>query len=307
MKVFETFDQQVHQSGDCVLAIGNFDGVHQGHVALLKTAQKKAEELDKKLAVLTFEPHPRRLFRPDESPNRITPPALKAERLREFGVDVLFSLTFDWDFASQPAEVFIQKVLKDGLSAAHIVVGHDFKFGQLRKGEPADIEAAGIGVTVLDQQSDNAGQVFSSSRVREALRAGRLNEANAVLGWEWQIWGEVVKGDQRGRELGFPTANFALNEIVHPRYGVYAAQVQIEGESEWYGAATNIGIRPMFESKVALVETFIFDFSCEIYGQTLKVRPVQFLRGEAKFDSLDDLIKQMDQDCLQAKEILKAR
>ncbi len=302
MQILNMYKNLPSGASGAVVAIGNFDGVHKGHQALL--AEARAIAKDSKLAVLTFEPHPKRLFRPDEPPGRLTPPALKAWRLEQAGVDILYSLPFDWDFASQSAEDFIENILKTGLKAAHIVVGGDFRFGQLRKGGPADIEKAGIRVTRVGDVTDPSGQVYSSSLIRRALSQGEITEANTMLGWEWEVRGEVVKGDQRGRELGFPTANFALGETIHPAYGVYAARVNIKGEKEWYGAAVNIGIRPMFEIPEAEVESYIFDFNREIYGRTLRVQPIKRLRSEAKFNSIEELKMQMNDDCKQVKKIL---
>lgn len=306
MKLYENLNAVDDSFKGAVVAIGNFDGVHRGHQALLAEARKIADQGGKPLAVLTFEPHPRKLFRPDDPPNRISPPPVKHWRLQEFGIDALFSITFDWDFASQSAEDFIVTILRAGINASHVVVGKDFRFGQLRKGSPEDIKAAGIPVTSIDKISGQGDLVLSSSRVREALRAAELEVANDILGWQWEMRGPIVKGDQRGRELGYPTANVKLGETVHPAYGVYATLVQIEGEEKWRPAATNIGIRPMFEIPVAQVESYIFDFDEEIYGKILRTRPVKRLRGEAKFNSLDDLVTQMAKDCEQAQEILRA-
>lgn len=304
MELFSTIDSFPQSAKGCVVAIGNFDGVHRGHKILLETARKIADEKGLKLAALTFEPHPRRLFRPDDPPFRITPAALKREKISACGVDIMLELGFDWDFASQSAEHFIDTILKDTLGAAHIVVGYDFCFGQLRKGNPDTIRASGIAVTTLDKICDDGDSAFSSSRVRQALRQGDLALANDILGWPWELRGEVVKGDQRGRELGYPTANMGLGDCVHPAYGVYAVLARIEGEREWLKGAANIGIRPMFEVPVAQVEIFIFDFDREIYGKILQVRPVKRLRGEAKFHSLEALIAQMDEDCKQARDVL---
>lgn len=288
----------------CVIAIGNFDGVHRGHQKILAKAKSIADELNKPLGILTFEPHPRRLFRPDEAPFRITPETLKVERLEKSGVEIVFAPHFDWDFASQSAEGFIQNIIKDAIDPAHIVVGYDFCFGQLRKGAPQDFIAAGIDTTIIEEIAEE-GEKLSSSRIRASLRHGKIAEANALLGWEWEIRGPVIHGNKRGRELGYPTANVQLGDTTHPAYGVYATLAQIEGEEIWRPSATNIGIRPMFEAPEALVETFIFDFDQDIYDKTIRVKPVQRLRSEAKFDSLDDLITQMAKDCDQAREILK--
>lgn len=288
-----------------VLAIGNFDGIHRGHQALLKRAGDIAKKHNKSLAVLTFEPHPRRLFRPDEPPGRLTPPEVKAWRLAKSGVDILFSLTFDWDFASQTAEHFIEYVLQKGINPSHVIVGHDFRFGQMRKGEPSDIQNAGINTTVIDEVSDDAGQGYSSSTARQLLRHGDIDAANEILGWNWEMRGEVVHGDSRGHDLGYPTANTTLGETVHPAYGVYAARVNIDGEKEWHNAAVNIGIRPMFAIPEAQVESYIFDFKRDIYGKTLRVQPVKRLRSEAKFNSLEELKTQIADDCRAALDILK--
>lgn len=291
--------QDITNLPGCVLAIGNFDGVHKGHQELLS----RAKDLGEALAVLTFEPHPRRLFQPDEPPSRITPAPLKADRLKAAGVDQLITLNFDWDFASQSAESFIKNIIRK-INPAHVVVGYDFRFGQMRKGHPEMIAEAGMPLTIIEEVADDGDAKFSSSRIREAIRKGDIAQANEMLGWAWELRGEIIKGDQRGRELGYPTANMDLGEVVHPAYGIYAVRAQIEGEEEWYNGAANIGIRPMFEVPTAQAETFIFDFDREIYGQTLRVRPVKRLRSEAKFDSLEALKTQMAEDCRQAREVL---
>ncbi len=288
-----------------VVTVGNFDGVHKGHQALLRKAGEIAARDGKKLAVLTFEPHPKNLFRPDEPPGRLTPPDVKAWRLEREGIDILYSLPFDWTFASMSAESFIDGVLKEGLDISHAVVGRDFRFGQLRKGEAKDIQAAGIPVTVLDDITDEHGAAYSSSRARQALQQGRIADATMILGWEWEIWGSVKKGDGRGKELGYPTANFPLGDTIHPAYGVYAARVNVQGEAEWHNAAINIGIRPMFEIPEAQVESFILGFDRDIYGKTLRVRPVEFLRSEARFASIAELKAQMERDCREAQTILR--
>ncbi len=305
MQIFETHKDIPGYAQGAVIAIGNFDGVHLGHKALLGAAQEKARTLGKKMGVLTFEPHPRSLFRPDDPPFRITPASLKLERLREVGVDYVFSVPFDWDFASQSAGRFVEDVLKKGLDPAHIIVGQEFHFGQLRTGTPETMSKAGLEVTVIEKaMAGGAGEAVSSSRVRSALHQGDIRAANGLLGWEWEMRGQVVHGDRRGRDLGFPTANVPLGDTLHPAYGVYATWVMIEGEDKWRPAATNIGIRPMFEVQEGLVEAHIFDFNREIYGKTLRIKPVRRLRGEAKFASIDDLIAQMGRDCAQVREIL---
>ena len=308
-KIYTDLDALPDSARGLVVAIGNFDGVHRGHQALLAEAKEIARAQGKALGVLTFEPHPRSLFRPDDPPFRLTTPDLKAERLSASGVDVIFAPHFDWDFASLSAEQFIQTILRDRLDAAHLVIGDDFCFGQLRKGTPHTLQQSGIPATIIEKIVDDGNDVVSSSAIRKALRLGELDRANALLGWDWEIRGWVQVGDQRGRELGFPTANLKLGSLLHPAYGIYATLVRIIEEdgapSEWLPGATNIGIRPMFALSEGQVEAHIFDFNRDIYGKTIRVRPVRRLRGEAKFDSLDALITQMQEDCRQARLILQ--
>ncbi|PJB72006.1 MAG: bifunctional riboflavin kinase/FMN adenylyltransferase [Alphaproteobacteria bacterium CG_4_9_14_3_um_filter_47_13] len=304
MDVINNYKKIKERFRDSVLVIGNFDGVHRGHRRLIEDAKKIAQKQGKKLAILTFEPHPRKLFRPDDPPFLITPGAIKKRQLVQCGIDTLFSLVFDWDFASQSAENFIRHILKEGLQPAHIVVGFDFAFGQLRKGTPQMIRDSGLEVTIREQIADEDGSKFGSSAIRAALRHGDIDRANHLLGWEWEMEGLIVKGNRRGRELGYPTANVNLGDTIHPAYGVYASMVNIEGETRWRQAATNIGIRPMFEVPIGQIEAHILDFDRDIYGKTLRIKPVKRLRGEAKFNSLEELITQIKQDCITVRNLL---
>lgn len=307
MEIFRSIRDITPRHRDCVIAIGNFDGVHRGHCALIAEARKIAQASGKNLGVLTFEPHPRSIFRPDDPPFRLTPPDIKAERLGACGIDCLISLDFDWDFASMTPDVFIQRILRDALGAAHIVVGNDFGFGQMRRGDAGTLISSGLPVTVFSKIDDDGEGPLSSSAIRQALRAGDIAHANDLLGWAWEIRGVVQVGDRRGRELGYPTANVPLRDTLHPSYGVYASYARIVEngpDAPWMPSATNIGIRPMFALPQGQVETYIFDFNSEIYGKTLCVRPVRKLRGEAKFESLEALIRQIGMDCEEARAIL---
>lgn len=307
MKVFNRpSDIPVEMKGS-VIAIGNFDGVHKGHQAIIAQGKQLAQAKGKKLGILTFEPHPRKLFRPDDPPFRITPAPVKHRLLDALGADFVVSLDFDWDFASQSADEFVSQILKSGLEASHVVIGEDFRFGQLRKGGVETIETAGIEVLPVAAISNIEGVRYSSTAVRQALRNGQIHQANDILGWEWEIEGSIFRGDRRGHDLGYPTANVLLGDLLHPAYGVYATLVQIEGETEWRPAATNIGIRPMFELKQGQVEAHILDFEDrDIYDRVLRIRPVERLRGEAKFNSLEELILQMGEDCRKVKSVLTA-
>ena len=305
MKIFNDISTITKEAKECVIAIGNFDGIHKGHQALIKQASDIAKAQNKELGVLTFEPHPRQLFQPALPPARLTPLDLKAEKLKEQNIDYLFSLPFDWDFASQTANDFIQNVLKDGLGTGHVVIGYDFHFGQLRKGNAETIQNSGIAVTTVEAFKDRNNEIISATRIRENIRKGNIEEANKLLGWNWEIQGKIFRGDRRGHELGYPTANVLLEDTLHPAYGIYACMVQIEGEDQWRKAATNIGIRPMFEVETGQVEAHILDFpDTDIYDKALRIKPAQRLRGEAKFNSLDDLITQMDKDCEKTRDIL---
>lgn len=287
-----------------VLVIGNFDGMHQGHVALIEQAKDHAQKHGKPLGILTFEPHPRALFQPNESPFRITPPSVKRKRIAKTQIDFLVELDFTREIAQKSAADFVQDILIDTLVADHIFIGADFHFGQNRTGSADTIKAHGLDVTAIDIINDKNAQKFSSSQVRSCLRRGLIPDANDILGWNWYIEGPVIHGDKRGREMGFPTANVLLDDTIHPAFGVYATRVLIEGETKWRDAATNIGIRPMFETKRALVEAHIFDFDGEIYGKRLKISPVAKVRDEARYSSMDELITQIAKDCDDIRTIL---
>ncbi len=304
MDLITTLAAQPASAHGPVLAIGNFDGVHKGHQAILQKTKALAKERGVKSAVLTFEPHPRKLFRPDDPPFRLTPAAIKQDRLKESGINVVYSLAFDWDFASQSAENFIHNVLGK-INPSLVVVGKDFRFGQLRKGTPAMIEESGIPIHIMEDMTGDGGNKYTSTSVREALTTGDIETANMILGWDWEIRGPVFRGDRRGHELGYPTANVLMGDTLHPAYGIYATWVQIEGEDTWHKAATNIGIRPMFELKQGQVEAHILDFpDRDIYGRILRIRPIRRLRGEAKFTSLEALVQQIEQDCEQVRIML---
>ncbi len=287
-----------------IVAVGNFDGVHRGHKALLTKAKAHAKELGAPFGILTFEPHPRTLFQAPTEPFRITPTSLKREKLKENGAAFLAEIPFNRDFAQLSAQQFIDKILKEGLSVQEIIVGRDFHFGQNRTGDIRTLEEEGIPVSPVDDINNDQNQKYSASRIRSLLRRGLIEESNEMLGWEWEIRAKVIHGDKRGRELGYPTANMTLEDVLHPAFGVYAALVQIEGSDEWHKAPTNIGIRPMFETKTPLMEAHLLDFDGDLYGKTLRVKPIQHLRGEAKFESVEALVEQMDRDSLKTRELL---
>ncbi len=290
-------------------AIGNFDGVHLGHRSVIELARAAAP--DAPLGVMTFEPHPRVYFAPDAPPFRLMSRAARASRLAKLGVEFLYELPFNAGLASLSPEEFAARVIRDGLGLAHVVVGADFCFGHKRAGTAADLVAfgagMGFGVTIAPLIEKGAATV-SSTAIREALSAGRTREAAAMLGHWHRIEGPVIGGEQRGRELGYPTANMSIDNLHPPAFGVYAVLVEVlEGphKGQYHGVAS-LGVRPMFGDNRPNLETFLFDFSGDLYGTPLSVALVELLRGEEKFDSVEALIAQMDADSAKARAVLDA-
>ncbi len=291
------------------VALGNFDGVHCGHKALLELTAQHARALGGPLAVLTFEPHPRRFFVPDTAPFRLTLPPAKVRLLGETGVRAVLAQRFDQAFAALSADAFVDEVLLAGLGARHVVCGYDFTFGARRSGNVERLrqmgEARGMGVTVLDPVM-REGEIYSSTRIREALRAGWPTEAAELLGYPWEIEGTVEQGDRRGRTIGFPTANVALGEHLRPRFGVYAVRVLVVGEESkgWREAVANLGRRPTVGKLQENFEVHLFDFDGDLYGKTLRVALVDFIRPEMKFAGLEPLKAQIAADAATARAIL---
>ena len=291
----------------CVLAIGNFDGVHLGHRALIKQAAEIAKSLNAPLGVVTFEPHPRQFFQPAAEPFRLSLLPMKQRLLAELGVDHVFALSFGPALSQLTAQEFIGQILISGLKARHIVVGENFAFGKGRAGTAETLAACDkFKLTVVKPVSSSQGQIYSSSAIRELLKQGQFAAAEKLLGWPWQIEMPVVGGDKRGRELGYPTANQNMPEYVRVPYGIYAVRVFIEGETIWREGVANFGIRPMFKISLPIFETFIFDFSAEIYGKNMRVQPVKHLRPEQSFKDIAALVTQMKEDCIAAKAVLKS-
>ena len=290
-------------------AIGNFDGVHLGHRAVLDIARDHASRLDAPLGVLTFEPHPREHFAPDAAPFRLMNAAARAHRLSRLGVDKLYELPFTAALAALTAEEFAADIVAGRLGLVHVVVGEDFRYGAGRTGDAGTLRAAGdthgFGTTIVPLIDLDTGEV-SSTAIRTALSDGRPGDAARMLGHHHRIDGPVIRGDQRGRDLGYPTANQSIAGLHPPRFGVYAVRVDVltGPHAGRYDGAASIGTRPQFGKNAANCETFLFDFSGDLYGEELSVALVDFLRPEAKFASLDALIAQMADDCARARAIL---
>ncbi|WP_069300977.1 bifunctional riboflavin kinase/FAD synthetase [Neptunicoccus sediminis] len=294
------------------VAMGNFDGVHLGHQSVLALARAAAAELGAPLGVVTFEPHPRRLFQPDAPAFRLMSAETRANRFEKLGLDHLYEIPFNKELAALSAEVFVKDVLVKGLGIKHLVVGADFRFGKGRSGD-VDLLAEmgktyGFGTTIAPLVNDAQGD-YSSTAIRAALSEGRPQDATRMLGHWHRIEGVVEKGFQRGRDLGFPTANIPLTDLHLPKYGVYAVLVDVlDGphKGHYHGAAS-LGDRPTFaDNDIPNLEVYLFDFKGDLYGATLSTALVDFLRPELKFDSLDELITAMQADCTKAREILAA-
>lgn len=288
-------------------AIGNFDGVHLGHQSVIDLARRAVP--DAPLGVVTFEPHPREYFAPEAPPFRLMGPTARASRLAKLGVDRLYELKFNAALAALSPETFAHKVLAEGLGLRHVVVGADFCFGHRRAGKAADLvrfgAEMGFGVTIANLLENSAGEVSSTS-IRAALSDGRPRDAAAQLGHWHRIQGTVIGGEQRGRELGYPTANMSIDGLHPPRFGVYAVLVDVTDgphQGQYQGAAS-IGVRPMFGTNHANLETYLLDFKGDLYGATLSVALVDFLRPEEKFDSLEALTRQMAADVARTRQIL---
>jgi riboflavin kinase/FMN adenylyltransferase len=291
-----------------VVAIGNFDGVHRGHQAVLERALAEARRRDVPALVLSFEPHPRTVFQPDIPLYVITPPPMKARLMAELGFAALVQQPFDREFAGQSAEEFVTRVLDEGLGISHAVTGFDFHFGKNRQGGPAFLMEAGerhrFGVTLVDAFRDEGAEVVSSSRIRVLLEQGEVAEAAGLLGYRYTVEAEVVRGKQLGRELGFPTANMALPENTGLKHGIYAVRLR-RADGTLHDGVASFGRRPTVDDNgEPLLETFVFDFSGDLYGERCAISFFGFLRAEVKFDALDALIVQMKRDEAEARALL---
>lgn len=312
MRIFHHFNDLPADARGAAVAVGNFDGVHRGHQAMINEAGRIARAADLPWAVLTFEPHPRSVFKPGIEPFRLTPFRSKARHIEALGVDCLIVLRFDLPFSRWPAERFVDDVLVKGLEARHVVSGYDFVFGHDRKGNCELLlhmgAQAGFGFTSVTAVVDEASEVFSATRVRGELAAAEPRAAARLLGRFFEIEGPVEHGEKRGHTIGFPTANLNLGETLRPAKGVYAVRASIgEGpHPRWRDGVANLGHRPTFAGDDLIMEAYLFDFDGDLYGQHLRVALVDYLRPEKKFDGLDDLKAQIGRDIEAARGILSS-
>jgi riboflavin kinase / FMN adenylyltransferase len=288
----------------CVLALGNFDGVHKGHQAVIGVAAKIARASEKPLAVLTFDPHPARLFRPDLPPFALTLPSQKRRLLEAFGVHGVLQLPFDRQLASLSPQDFVQNILRGAVGASHVVCGYDFTFGKDRAGKAEDLPGLGMAATIVRPVMARGQSLpYSSTAVRQHLAAAAPELAAELMGRWWQIEGVVEAGDQRGRTIGFPTANLSLGDYQRPAFGVYAVRVHVAGTV--YDGVANIGLRPTFTPPRELLEVHLFDFAGDLYGKTVFVDIVAFIRSERTFAGLEALKSQIAVDRATADKILR--
>lgn len=289
----------------CALALGNFDGVHRGHLHLLQTGH--AARPDAPMGVLTFEPHPREVFRPEDPPFRLMTRADRAAALATQGVRHLFEIGFDQDFSDMSAERFVAELLHERLGAVHVACGADFAFGHRRGGDAAFLsrrcEQLGIGVSLVPQLKDGQGPI-SSTRIRRALQDGYPEHAAALLGRPWTLTGPVEHGQKRGRTIGFPTANMALGRHIEPRRGVYAVRATLP-DGAMVGGVANLGRRPTVnDGTESRLETHLFDYDGDLYGRVISVALIAFLRPEQKFASFEALRAQILADAGIARALL---
>jgi riboflavin kinase/FMN adenylyltransferase len=306
MRIFKDWRDIPADARGASIALGNFDGVHLGHASVLRAAHAARPDLP--LAVLTFEPHPREVFRPDDPPFRLTLSAERATALADLGCAILYELPFDHEFSLMTAEEFVSRVLLEGLGAKHLTTGVDFAFGHRRGGDTSFLarraEELGLGTTLVPALTDAAGPL-SSTRIRRALQDGYPERATAELGRPWAIRGEVAHGDKRGRTIGFPTANVALGRHLEPARGVYAVTIRL-ADGTMHDGVANIGRRPTVNAgPESRLEVNLFDFQGDIYGSEITVALVAYIRPEVKFSGLDALKAQIAADAAEARRLLK--
>ncbi|TWB15105.1 FMN adenylyltransferase /riboflavin kinase [Nitrospirillum amazonense] len=312
MKLLRHYEDAPAELHGAVVALGNFDGVHLGHRAVIGQARALADELGRPAAVVTFEPHPRSFFRPNDPPFRLTPLRIKTHLIEALGMDAMVVLHFDAALAGMTAEEFVETVLVQGLAARHVVAGYDFLFGHNRGGDMALLRALGarhgFGVTEARPVANGAGEPYSSTAVRRHLQEGRPQEAAAILGHPFEIEGRVEHGDKRGRTIGFPTANIEIHDYLRPHFGVYAVRAGVDegAGTVWRDGVANLGRRPTVGGAVERLEAHLFDFDGDLYGRHVRVQLLDFIRPEMKFENFQALKDQIARDADEARLRLAA-
>lgn len=306
MIVVRHFEHVPEKARGAIVAIGNFDGVHRGHQALIAQGLELARAKGAPFGILAFEPHPQEFFRKTGEKFRLTPFRPKAEMLCRLGVDVMFALPFNARLAAMTGDQFIDDVLAKGLGVSHVITGDDFQFGKGRAGDAALLKSEGakrgFEASVFEVVMADDAHKVSSTEIRKALKDGRPRDAAALLGHPWTVSGHVRGGDRRGRTIGFPTANISLKGYLEPALGVYA--VKVTGLGQDFAGVANFGRRPTFDKQDTLLEVHLFDFDGDLYGRTLDVAFIEFIRPEMKFAGLDALKAQIQADGEKARAIL---
>ena len=305
MKIFRNSTKDLEGARGGVFALGNFDGVHLGHKEIIAKAKAISTKKNSSSGVLIFDPHPRKFFRPGDENFLISDLKTRAHLLEKCGLDFLGILDFDKKMSNLSPEDFVEKIIHSAIGVSHLIVGYNFKFGKDRVGDVKVLNdicrKLKIELSIIDKVGDK-NYIFSSSSVRELLRNGDLKSANEIIGSNWTIKGEVIKGDQRGREIGFPTANILMEGWIEPLFGVYAVSAELNGLS--YGGVANIGTRPTFGKSSPILEVHLFDYSGDLYGKDIIISFIDFIRKEKKFDGIDSLKKQISVDSIKAIELI---
>jgi riboflavin kinase/FMN adenylyltransferase len=310
MRIVRHFKDLPRDARGAAVAIGNFDGVHRGHQAVIGEAGRIARADGLPWAVLTFEPHPRSVFQPTIAPFRLTPLRAKAQAIAALGVDCLVVLRFDRSFSQRSAQAFVKEILVGGLGARHVISGYNFVFGQGRGGNCELLlrmgREEGFDFTAVSAVHSEAGQALSSSRAREHLLNADPRGAAGILGRPFEIEGRVRRGDQRGRTIGFPTANIDLGTYLRPANGVYAVRAGIANDAgmQWHDGVANLGQRPTFDKNEVALEVFLFGFAADLYGRRMRVQMIDYIRSEKRFDGLAALKAQIANDCDAARRLL---
>jgi len=310
MRIYKHYIELPEDFRNSSIAIGNFDGMHQGHCKVISRAGIFAHERGVPWGVLTFEPHPREIFDIDKPLFRLTPFDMKARQIEAMGVEFLVVIHFNTEFAKITAEEFVDQVIVQGFEASYVVSGFNFAFGHKRAGNTSFLqmkgEQFGFGTTGIKQVLDDTGEIISSTRIRKFLLDGNPRAAGNLLGRNYEIEGIVSRGDQRGRKIGFPTANIKLDDHMRIANGVYAIKARIDRgpDTVWHDGVANLGYRPTFNGSQCVLETHLFDFDEDIYDAYLRVALIDFIRPEQKFDGVEGLTVQIKKDISQSKSIL---
>ena len=310
MRIFKHYKHLPDEYRNSSIAIGNFDGLHLGHCEVIRRAGVFAHERGVPWGVLTFEPHPRTIFNKTQIPFRLSSISIKEQNIKKMGVDFLVVINFDKEFSKVTGQQFVEEILVQSFEASYVVSGNDFAFGHKRSGDINFLHTMGklhgFGTVGIKHVLGRDNKIISSSRIRDFIEEGNIKEARKLLGRCYEIEGEVIKGDQRGRKIGFPTANIKLVDSLNPAKGVYAVRVEIPNEigTLWYNGIANFGIRPTFNGDTPLLEVHIFDYTGNLYAKNLRVALIDYIRPERAFNEISDLILQIKKDCVKARSVL---